>query len=119
MFWPCKTRTSTCRNFATISSGLYRFLAVAVLLDAKDIPQVGPLQWGRISGLMSHSASFHWRLSTNIYVGKILKGAKSSERPLLQPTTFEFLLNLKTRKALGLDVPEIRLRRQVIKRASL
>src|SRR5262245_20427205 len=48
MFWPCETRTSTCRNFATISSGLYRFLAIAVLLDVKDIPQVGPLQWGWI-----------------------------------------------------------------------
>src|SRR5215471_6502955 len=47
---PCETRTSTCRNFATISSGLYRFLAIAVLLDVKDIPQVGPLQWGRIRG---------------------------------------------------------------------
>src|SRR5262249_47217905 len=35
--------------FATISSGLYRFLAIAVLLDVKDIPQVGPLQWGRIT----------------------------------------------------------------------
>src|SRR5262245_7605006 len=51
MFWPCETRTSTCRSFATISSGLYRFLAIAVLLDVKDIPQVGPLQWGRISQL--------------------------------------------------------------------
>src|SRR5262245_19875504 len=47
MFWPCETRTSTCRNLATISSGLYRFLAITVLLDVKDIPQVGPLQWGR------------------------------------------------------------------------
>jgi hypothetical protein len=28
---------------------LYRFLAIAVLLDVKDIPQVGPLQWGRIN----------------------------------------------------------------------
>src|SRR5438046_1117578 len=49
MLWPCETRTSTCRNFATISSGLYRFLAITVLLDVKDIPQVGPLQWGWIS----------------------------------------------------------------------
>src|SRR5215471_18133553 len=49
MFWPCETRTSTCRSFATISSGLYRFLAIAVLLDVKDIPQVGPLQWGWIN----------------------------------------------------------------------
>src|SRR5215831_11554106 len=44
---PCETRTSTCRSFATISSGLYRFLAITVLLDVKHIPQVGPLQWGR------------------------------------------------------------------------
>src|ERR1700761_5503468 len=49
MFWPCETRTSTCRSFATISSGLYRFLAIAVLLDVRDIPQVGPLQWGWIT----------------------------------------------------------------------
>src|SRR5262245_46913636 len=48
-FWPCETRTSTCRSFATISSDLYRFLAITVLLDVKDIPQVGPLQWGWIS----------------------------------------------------------------------
>src|SRR5437764_14987999 len=50
MFWPCETRTSICRNLATISSGLYRFLAITVLLDVKDIPQVGPLQWGWIMG---------------------------------------------------------------------
>ena len=35
-------------DFATISSGLYRFLAIAILLDVKHIPQVGPLQWGWI-----------------------------------------------------------------------
>src|SRR5262249_52368697 len=54
MFWPCETRTSTCRSFATISSGLYRFLAIAVLLDVKDIPQVGPLQWGWITAGSAH-----------------------------------------------------------------
>src|SRR5262249_21923518 len=54
MFWPCETRTSTCRNLATISSGLYRFLAITVLLDVKDIPQVGPLQWGWITGTHLH-----------------------------------------------------------------
>src|SRR6516164_3526251 len=54
MFWPCETRTSTCRSFATISSGLYRFLAIAVLLDVKGIPQVGPLQWGWIRRLSTY-----------------------------------------------------------------
>src|SRR5262245_27890758 len=58
MFWPCETRTSTCRSFATISSGLYRFLAIAVLLDVKDIPQVGPLQWGWIkTAELPHAAA--------------------------------------------------------------
>src|SRR6266545_4298839 len=58
MFWPCETRTSTCRNFATISSGLYRFLAITVLLDVEDIPQVGPLQWGWIIAARSF-----WRIA--------------------------------------------------------
>src|SRR5262249_1443134 len=60
---PCETRTSTCRSFATISSGLYRFLAIAVLLDVKDIPQVGPLQGGWIMGVSGHrSASLRRKL---------------------------------------------------------
>src|SRR5262249_39991864 len=53
---PCETRTSTCRSFATISSGLYRFLPIPGLLDVKDLPQVGPLQWGRISALADQAA---------------------------------------------------------------
>src|SRR5262245_19580534 len=35
MLWPCETSTSTCRNFATISSGVYRFFGIAVLLHVK------------------------------------------------------------------------------------
>src|SRR5215472_16334957 len=62
MFWPCETRTSTCRSFATISSGLYRLLAITVLLDVKDIPQVGPLQWGRITTPASRTGAVLARL---------------------------------------------------------
>src|SRR5215475_7431510 len=64
---PCETRTSTCRSFATISSGLYRFLAITVLLDVKDIPQVGPLQWGRISETRTSTCRSFATISSGLY----------------------------------------------------
>jgi putative ABC transport system substrate-binding protein len=40
-----------------------------------------------------------------VYAGRLLKGTKVSELPIMLPTKFELLINLKTAKALGLTVP--------------
>jgi putative tryptophan/tyrosine transport system substrate-binding protein len=63
--------------------------------------------WVDDGGLMSYAANdteSYRRIAT--FVDKILKGAKPSELPVEQPTKFEFAINLKTAKTLGIEIPQ-------------
>jgi putative ABC transport system substrate-binding protein len=84
----------------------YRAQISALALNAR-LPTVhGLREHVEVGGLMSYGASFPamFRRAAEL-VDKILRGAKPADIPVEQPTKFDFVINLKTAKALGLEVP--------------
>jgi putative ABC transport system substrate-binding protein len=95
--------------FITTYSGLnliYRNL-IAEFATNNHLPSMHTVvELAEAGGLMSYGADradLFRRAAT--YVAKILKGAKPADLPIEQPTKFEFVINLKTAKALGLEIP--------------
>jgi len=99
------------RENANIDAGLGFIWRISVQINSWAVrAQLPAIYFDRVyvetGGLMSYGPNWPslWRRAAEV-VDKILRGAKPADIPVEQPRTFELVINLKTAKALGLEVP--------------
>jgi putative ABC transport system substrate-binding protein len=81
---------------------------IVAFANRERLPLVGGWGgWVQAGGLMSYGPNVADMVrQASTYVDKVLKGVKPGDLPIQQPTRFELLVNLKTAKALGLNIPD-------------
>jgi putative tryptophan/tyrosine transport system substrate-binding protein len=95
-------------RFEFLTAGVHRDLIIALAARHKLPAVYSNRNFVAAGGLVSYGANFpdQYRRAAG-YVDRILKGEKPADLPVQAPTKYELAINLKTARALGLDVPPI------------